>query len=81
MPMRVSLTYKTSGPGVYPVLLILGKEESVKRMEELSHAVPDSGFATMEKEGVPSSIVMSALLMSKKTLLLQHLRGFSFPRR
>lgn len=39
MPMRVALTYKTSGPGIYPMLLILGKEKSIKRIEEFREAI------------------------------------------
>jgi glutamyl-tRNA synthetase len=34
MPMRVSLTYKTSGPGVYEMLIALGKDRALTRMKE-----------------------------------------------
>ncbi|MGM0608783.1 MAG: glutamate--tRNA ligase [Candidatus Muiribacteriota bacterium] len=34
MPLRIALTYKTSGPGVYPMLMALGKEASLKRLLE-----------------------------------------------
>ncbi|MCK9225584.1 MAG: glutamate--tRNA ligase [Candidatus Muirbacterium halophilum] len=39
MPMRVALTYKTSGPGVYEMLIVLGKERSLKRMKEFLEAI------------------------------------------
>ncbi|MFA7577749.1 MAG: glutamate--tRNA ligase [Candidatus Muiribacteriota bacterium] len=39
MPLRVALTYKTEGPGVYEMLLALGKEKSLKRMKEFKEKV------------------------------------------
>ncbi|WP_035586800.1 glutamate--tRNA ligase [Hippea jasoniae] len=38
-PVRIALTGKTIGPGIYESLLILGKDESIKRIEKLFDAV------------------------------------------
>jgi len=46
MPLRVALTYSTSGPGVYPMLQVLGKEHSIRRMQEFVEKVRQS--RTME---------------------------------
>lgn len=42
MPLRVALTYSTSGPGVYPMLQVLGKEHSIDRMKEFVQKVRKS---------------------------------------
>ena len=33
-PIRVALTGATVSPGIYDVILLLGKEESLKRLKE-----------------------------------------------
>ena len=38
-PVRIALTGKTVGPGIYEMLLVLGKEESLKRFRRLLNAV------------------------------------------
>jgi len=38
-PVRIALTGRTIGPGIYEMLLVLGKEESLKRFRRLLNAV------------------------------------------
>ncbi len=38
-PLRIALTGKTVGPGIYEMLMVLGKEETLKRFRKLLNAV------------------------------------------
>jgi glutamyl-tRNA synthetase len=39
-PVRVALTGGAASPGIYDVVLILGKEESLRRLDQALRIVP-----------------------------------------
>ncbi len=39
-PVRISLTGRSAAPGIYEMLMILGKDESIKRIEKILDAIP-----------------------------------------
>ncbi len=41
-PLRVTLTGRTSSPGIYEVMELLGKERTLKRLEQALHRIPAS---------------------------------------
>ncbi|MFW5782059.1 MAG: glutamate--tRNA ligase [Candidatus Muiribacteriaceae bacterium] len=43
MPLRMAMSYRTSGPGVYEIMLVIGKDASVGRMKEFMQNVSGKG--------------------------------------
>ena len=41
-PLRVALTGRTSSPGIYEVMELLGKDRTLKRLEQALHRIPAS---------------------------------------
>ncbi len=39
-PVRIGLTGRSAAPGIYEMLMILGKDESIKRIEKVIDAIP-----------------------------------------
>ena len=41
-PLRVALTGRTFSPGIYEVMELLGKDRTLKRIEQALHRIPAS---------------------------------------
>jgi len=39
-PIRIALTGRSAGPGIYELLMILGKDESLKRIDKMINEIP-----------------------------------------
>ncbi len=46
VPIRIALTGKTSSPGIFDIILILGKKESISRIKSLINALKDRNISS-----------------------------------